>query len=235
MTHAGPHFPGCGTDGAAYVLGALETNEAETFRLHLSLCAACRDEVAALQRVTDALPMAAPQYRLPARLRRRVVRTVRAEAWRRNRGRGRPALAAILPRLPHAGRALAGAATVALAAVVIAVAIIVSGGPASPKLLQATVFNSSGNAQLRVGGGRAVLLVRHLPAPAAGRIYELWLKRRSAAPAPTTALFSVNAGGAANVSVPGGVRGVSEVLVTAEPAGGSRVPTGPAVIVAPTS
>ena len=169
------------------------------------------------------------------RLRRRVVRTVRAEARRRRRGRRRPALAAILPRLPRGGRALAGAAAVALAALVIAVAIVVTGGPAGPNVLQATVMNSTGTAQLRIGGGHADLVVRHLPAPAAGRIYEVWLKRPDAAPAPTTALFNVTAGGAADIGVPGRLHGVSEVLVTEEPAGGSRVPTGPAVIVAPTS
>ncbi len=123
----------------------------------------------------------------------------------------------------------------ALAALVIAVAIVVTGGPAAPNVLHATVMNSTGTARLRIGGGHATLLVRHLPAPAAGRIYEVWLKRPGAAPAPTTALFTVTAGGRADVGVPGALSGVSDVLVTEEPAGGSRVPTGPAVIVAPTS
>ncbi len=226
---------GCGSDSAAYVLGALEPDQAEAYRRHLGRCVTCREEVAVLQRVADVLPMAAPQYRLPAPVRRRVVRTVRAEARRRRRGRRRTALAAILPRLPRGGRALAGAAAVALAALVIAVAIVVTGGPAGPRVLQATVMNSTGTAQLRIGGGHAHLLVRHLPAPAAGRTYEVWLKRPGAAPAPTAALFSVTAGGTADIGVPGRLRGVSEILVTEEPAGGSRVPTGPPVIVAPTS
>jgi anti-sigma-K factor RskA len=88
---------------------------------------------------------------------------------------------------------------------------------------------------LRIDGGRAELIVHRLPAPAAGRIYEVWLKRPGGAPVPTRALFGVTAGGTADVGVPGELRGVSEVLVTQEPAGGSRVPTGPAVIVARTS
>ncbi len=95
MTREGRLSDGCGSDGAAYVLGALEPREAEIFQRHLTVCATCREEVAVLQRVTDELPMAVPQYRLPAPLRRRVVRTVRAEARRRKRGRRRrrPALA----------------------------------------------------------------------------------------------------------------------------------------------
>ena len=67
-------------DAAAYVLGALEPNEAARFREHLETCAACREEVAALGQVVDALPIAAPQHPVPRRLRRRVLRAVREDA-----------------------------------------------------------------------------------------------------------------------------------------------------------
>ena len=209
----------CGSDSAAYVLGALEPDGAEAYRSHLTQCADCRDEVAMLQRVADLLPMGAPQYRVPADLRRRVVGAVR--------GQSRPRKPAFVPALV--------AAAAALVIAVIAFASITTRDAAGPRLLPATVVGSTGNAQLRIGAGHAELLVRHLSPPSAGRIYEVWLKRPSAAPAPTTALFSVTADGAADIGVPGGLRGVSEILVTEEPAGGSRVPTGPPVIVAPTS
>ena len=71
----------CG-DGAAYVLGALEPDEADEFRRHLNRCATCRGEVAGMRRVADALLMAVPQHRPPAGLRRRVLRTVRARTSR---------------------------------------------------------------------------------------------------------------------------------------------------------
>jgi len=74
--------------------------------------------------------------------------------------------------------------------------------------------------------------VSHLPPPPAGRIYEIWVKRGSRPPAPTRELFSVTAGGAAEVGVPGDVRGVSTIMVTEEPAGGSLVLTHVPVIVA---
>ncbi len=70
---------GCGPDAAAYVLGALKDEETETFRRHLATCAVCRDEVAALQMVADALPLTAPQLPVPRRLRRRVMSGVRNE------------------------------------------------------------------------------------------------------------------------------------------------------------
>ena len=207
----------CG-DGAAFVLGALEPDEADEFRRHLDRCPTCRAEVAGMRRVADALLMAVPQYRPPAGLRRRVLRTVRAESRRKQPARRR-------------APALAGALALALVGLVIALALH---GSAGVKVLHARVLDSTATADVRLTGGHAELIVRHLPAPSAGRIYEVWLERPGVRPAPTTALFSVTAAGAADVGVPGPLTGTSEIVVTQEPAGGSRVPTSEPVIVAPT-
>jgi anti-sigma factor RsiW len=72
----------CTGDAAAYALGSLEPDEAERYRRHLDRCAACREEVAGMRRVTDALLTAVPQYRSPASLRRRVLRTLHARSRR---------------------------------------------------------------------------------------------------------------------------------------------------------
>ena len=53
------------------------------------------------------------------------------------------------------------------------------------------------------------------------------------APSPPRALFSVSSSGAADVGVPGDLDGVTQVLVSQEPAGGSLAPTTAPVIVAP--
>jgi hypothetical protein len=196
----------CAAESAAYVLGALEPDEVERYRRHLDRCAACREEVASMRPVTDALLVAVPQYRSPARLRRRVLRTVHARPRRR--------------RKPMRVAITAAAVAASLAAAIIFTQRPAADGPA---------------AQVRIGGGHAELSVQHLASPARGRIYEVWLERPNAAPAPTAALFTVNRAGAADVAVPGDLRGVRELLVTEEPAGGSRVPTGQPVIVAPTS
>jgi hypothetical protein len=100
------------------------------------------------------------------------------------------------------------------------------------RVIQARVTGSPGTAEVRVAGGHAELIVRHLSPPPAGRIYEVWLKRAGQPPSPTSALFSVTTTGAGDVGVPGDLGGVSEVLVTQEPAGGSLVPTDAPVIVA---
>ena len=56
---------------------------------------------------------------------------------------------------------------------------------------------------------------------------------RSAGPRPTDALFSVTSRGSGSVNVPGSLRGVTEVMVTSEPLGGSSSPTGPPLLLIP--
>jgi anti-sigma factor RsiW len=215
----------CGGDPAAYVLGALERDEVEAFRAHMETCVVCRDEVTAFQRTVDALSTSVPQYQAPKALRRRVLRAVQAEP--RAQPRPRRALAAswFSPR-----PALAGLAALAVAlAVVIGVTVGASGGA---RTVQASVVGLPGAAQVRVAHGRAELIVEHLPPPPSGHVYEVWLKRGAAAPAPTPTLFSVTLTGSADVGVAGSLRGVTQVMVTPEPAGGSLVPTHAPVIVA---
>ena len=225
-----------GGDAAAYVLGALEAGEVSAFRTHLDDCAECRTDVAAFQLVIDALPMAANRFPVPTDLRRRVLDDVLADAdahaRKRRRGRGQgPAVRAAVARAlrPPAAR-LSGALLVTALVAMLALAVLSGGAVSGPRLLPGEVTNSGGTAQLRVSDDHASLIVRHFPPPPVGRIYEVWLKRPGARPAPTTALFSVNATGAADVGVPGAMSGLSEVLVTQEPAGGSLVPTRPPVI-----
>jgi anti-sigma factor RsiW len=227
----GPHDR---DDAAVWVLGAMEPAEAAAYQRHLDSCPTCREEVAAFQAVTEVLPMAAPQYTVPEDLRRRVLRGIGAEVRGRRRGpqrrRGRAALAI---RLPKKAPALALGAALLVAAVILATGV--TGGASSPRVLQARVLHSPGTAQVQITGGRAELIIRHLPPPPAGDIYEVWLARANGSPRPTTALFSVNASGTADVGVPGELRNVSHILVTEEPAGGSVVPTHRPVIIAPTA
>jgi anti-sigma factor RsiW len=220
----------CGHDLAAYALGALEPPEAEEFRRHLDSCAVCRDEVAAFSQVVDALPMAAPPQRVPRALRRRIMRDVRADPRHRARRAGRfwPAWERLVSR-----PALASGLAAALVALAIFGGIeLGSAGSGPTRVIRAVVAGMPGSAELRIAGGRADLIVTRLPPPPAGRIYEVWVKRGQQPPAPTRALFSVTASGAADVGVPGNLRGVTTIMVTQEPAGGSLVPTHPPVIVA---
>lgn len=211
----------CGGDAAAYVLGALEPDELETFREHLYGCAVCRDEVAALGGVVQTLPRGVYQYAAPRELRARVMHEVRRGAASERLRRPRMATRALLGSL--------AASAVAAAAVVTGVEL--SAGVAAT-VFQARLSGISGSAQLRVSGGHAELVVRHLTPPGRARVYEVWLQSGSAAPVPASVLFSVNAAGYADVGIPDRLRGVTTVMVTAEPLGGTRVPTQAPVITA---
>jgi putative zinc finger protein len=235
----------CGGNAAPYVLGALTDDENEAFRGHLESCSVCREEVAALQVVAAALPAAAPQLSAPPQLKRRVMASVREDA-RRRAAHGADELAqdrrapGQVPARWRAGalarlqwRPNLAVATLAAAVIALAVVAFASGGGAGTRVSRATVLPRGASASLSVSDGHAQLNILDMPQAAPGRVYELWLKRSaSAQPQPTDALFTVARDGAASVGVPGGVSGVSEVLVTSEPLGGSRVPTLPALIVA---
>jgi hypothetical protein len=106
-----------------------------------------------------------------------------------------------------------------------------SSGP-STRVFHAQVTGSSGSAEVRVTGGHAELVLRHFQPPPTGEIYEVWLARARGRPQPTSALFSVTSSGAGDVDVPGSLRGIVRIMVTPEPAGGTTVPTHPAVLTA---
>jgi anti-sigma factor RsiW len=216
----------CGANAAAYVLGALAGEEVEIFRRHLANCVVCRDEVAALQKVADALPLAAPQLPAPRRLRRRVISEVR-----RQPKLVQGAAAGLVPRSVLARPVAVLGGALAVAAVVGAI-VLASGGSSHTRLVQASVAVPTGSAVVRVVDGHAELIVRDMPQPPAGKVYEIWLKRDGPTPSPTDALFGVTTAGAGTVQIPGDLHGVREVLVTPEPVGGSRVPTHAPVIVA---
>jgi anti-sigma-K factor RskA len=225
----------CGENAAPYVLGALPEQEHEAFREHLKSCAICREEVAALQVVTSALPAIAPQRSAPAELKRSVMASVREDAQReqqldrassqaRVRSAQRPGLS--WPRW----RPLLASGV--LAAVVAAIVIAISSGSGTgTRVIRAEVIPRGADASLQVSGGRAQLEISGMPQTPPQRVYELWIKR-AGAPQPTDALFTVTAHGDATVGVPGSVSGVKVIMVTSEPLGGSKVPTTSPVIIA---
>jgi anti-sigma-K factor RskA len=225
-------------DAGAYVLGALDEHELEPFREHLATCAACREEVAQLREVTDSLAIAVPRAEASDDLRVRLMGVVRGEA-ELLRAAGdeadRPPARTrsvwrwrVFPAIVAMGALAAGVLIGALA--------LNTGSSQQTRVIQAQVLPPAAGhdafAQLRKVGSHVELQVSGMPAPALGRIYEVWLKAGAKAPEPTDALFSVTGQGDGTVGVPGDLRGVSKVMVTEEPAGGSLKPTRNPVIVA---
>ena len=224
-------------DAAAYVLGALPEHESESYREHLGDCVECAAEILALQPVADSLALGVVRVDAPPDLRARLMATVGGEA-ELLRAAGHEA------DLPPRGRvgwrarlAPAMAATAALAAGLAIGALAINGGTSTvtrTQTIEAAVAAPGyhATAALQKSGSHVVLVLTGMPAPPPGRIYEVWLERGAQAPQPTDVLFSVTHSGGGSVGVPGSLEGVSKVLVTAEPLGGSLKPTREPVIVA---
>jgi hypothetical protein len=228
----------------AWLLGALPEDDAEGFRAHLAECADCRADAESLRVAVDALPASAPPALPPPALKGRVMAIVEREASlleaagpeadraapQRRRRRRLPQLAGLTLRP-------------ALATALVLLLLAVGGGAAllgrealdqDARVVAARVDPELGGARasLEVDGDRARLVGRRLPAPPAGRVYQVWLDRGGAAPEPTSALFSTRRDGSASVDVPGSLEGVRAVMVTDEPAGGSAKPTGRIILTA---
>jgi len=225
---------GCGGNAAPYVLGALTESEHEAFIAHLASCAICREEVAALEAVTAALPAAAPRVPAPRRLKRRVLAEVREDQRRQRSGaaamtRHRSPVGSRRAGLPAVGAIAAGVAAIAAAVIVL---VGGSGGSGATRVVRAQVGTPGASAEVRLSAGHAQLTIAGMPQPRQGRVYQVWVERVAGTPAPTDALFSVTSSGSATVAVPGSIAGVREVLVTSEPVGGSLRPTSPPVVTA---
>jgi anti-sigma-K factor RskA len=218
---------GCGGNAAPYVLGALTEQEHEDFRTHLETCAICREEVAALQVVAANLPAAAPQVSAPPELKRRVMASVKEDA-RVRIGETAPARPS---RRTGFGWRPAFAAVAVAAAIALAVILLVPSGGSGTRVVSAQVTPPQASASLRVSGDHAELDVVGMPQLPPGHVYEVWVQRAGALH-PTNALFGVTHSGSASVNVPGGAADAQAVLVTAEPQGGSAVPTSMPVITA---
>jgi anti-sigma-K factor RskA len=214
-------------DAAAWVLGALDDDEAWRFTAHLEVCQACRDEVDRLRVAADVLPLAAPPVEPPPELKARLMATVEAEA----RERREPE--AERPRRRWLGLVTARPAT----ATAFACLLLVAGGVAGFALrggddVTRTPFQGGAQAELVREDGQATIQVQRLAPPPEGRVYQVWIKRPGRDPEPDT-VFTVDRAGRAGVLVRGDVEGAEAVLVTDEPRGGSRAPTRRPLLTAP--
>ncbi|HEY1687862.1 MAG TPA: anti-sigma factor [Solirubrobacteraceae bacterium] len=230
--------PSCG-DAPLYVLGLLDDEQSADFFAHAQSCVVCRDEAAALRPAVDLLGESVQPLQMPAALRASVLDAVEAEAsisasasaleLRDTRWRLRKPL---LPKQRLRPLVLtAGTCALIAAGGALGVSLFGSSSPSTTSF-KAAVSLPNATATLHRSGSHFWLTVAHMPSPGKGRVYEVWLKRSGRAPAPTSALFEPTARGAGQIVVPGDLKGVSEVMVTSEPEGGSLAPTRQPVIVA---
>ncbi|MEP6954524.1 MAG: anti-sigma factor [Solirubrobacteraceae bacterium] len=234
---------------ASYVLGALPDPEVEPFVAHLATCAHCRREVAELTLAANALPLTAPPAAPPPELRGRIMTVVHSEAELlaaagpeadRPPRPAKAKRAGLRERFGQVGfslrPAVAALAAGFLVAVGVAGALVATRDDGTQTVPAAVKIASAPNAAATLTtdrGGHSQLRVRNMPQAGRARVYQVWLKRRGQRnPTPSTALFTVDRTGHAEVSVPENTKDAEEVLVTREPDGGSDAPTSPPVIVA---
>jgi hypothetical protein len=161
----------------------------------------------------------------PGALRKRVLADVKAEPER------------LWVRLGHGanrrlhGRALPTATLCVLALIAAAISLRPFQAPSRPLGKTSVTAELGGaHASLYRAGTHAELTISGMPQAPVGEVYEVWLAGRGDSPRATDALFTVTRAGAGSVEVPGSLHGVREVMVTAEPVGGSFYPTSPAVL-----
>jgi anti-sigma-K factor RskA len=218
----------------AYLLGALPDDERRGFEAHLSTCEACRAEVNELAGAADALPVSAPAMIPPPELKARIMAEVNREAEllaAAGSGADRPAKPRREKRRWFGVRSLALACTTLLAGIGVGAAVFAGGGG---KTLQVAASGAAAKAvaEVDVSGDKAVLVAHNMPEPGQGKTYQVWLKRPGEAPQPTSALFTPLSDGSATATVTGDLNDGDQILVTAEPEGGSPMPTSDPVLAA---
>ncbi|WP_410810061.1 anti-sigma factor domain-containing protein [Micromonospora sp. 067-2] len=228
------------TLAGAYALDAVDDLEGAAFERHLSECEPCRQEVAELRETAARLADDTVVEATPPGLRERTLAQVARTPQLHVRVGGANAR-------PKAGRWRQFAAAAAAAVVVAGGASALTWSVGNDRIsdeqassTQARQIAAVLDAQdarvfetpLQPGGAatvvvsrdrdRGVVLLRDLPEPGPGRIYELWLIRTGE---PARSVGRLDEGARASTTVIGPVAAAGTFGVSNEPAGGSVAPT----------
>lgn len=215
-------------DLAAYMLGALEADEAAALERHLESCERCRQEMRWLEPAVHSLPEAVPRQQPPKRLRQSLMAEVRADARGERRSREPSRLRSLFAA--RGMRVATGFAVVALLAAAV-VGYEVGQGSDSPGGGASTVVSRQPDGitvkMVSEGDGGKLHLsgVDKLPPD---KVLEAWVEREGQVEA-VPALFVPDRNGQAETTIED-LSGVKTVMVTKEPSGGSETPTGEPIV-----
>lgn len=218
MNETNDHAKHPSDDLAAFALGALDSAEEARVREHLEGCDRCRSELQWLRPAVDVLPASVPQVEPPPRLKRKLMKTVRAEAreqrggwWSRRAGwvtlRARPAL--VVGAIAILGAGIAGYA-------------VNAANQAETDAI--TLGSGDSSAVIERGDDAATLAVSDMPELDAGDVYQVWYGD-STGVEPAKA-FTVDESGSAEAELGEIPAGTEEVLVTEESEPGLATPRG---------
>lgn len=212
---------------AAYLLGALEPGEATELERHLAGCEECRTELEWLRPAVQLLPESVERIEAPQELRGRLMEQVRTEA-----GRAVPATR----QLSRAGGILGWSlrpvvGLVALLLLVAGVAAYAIGESGSDDGGTSTVVSGRSpgvTAEMIRQGESGTLHLANLHQLPRDEVLQAWVQRGERVESAKT-LFVPNADGTASATIDD-MDGVSTVMVTAEPRGGSTQPTSEPIV-----
>ncbi len=221
---------------AAWVLGALDPDEAEVVRSHAEACPTCRELAARLRRVVGALALAVEEAAPPPRLRERVLAAAAATSSPAGSPVARRPIAKA-PALRQSGfRRMPAYALAAVAVLALLVGVVIGQVVHTPQTAATQVarFSLSGHQDMSgatasvidlKSDGVALVDFRGLPQPGTGRVYEVWLIPSVGNPVPV-AVFVPDGNGARTVLVDRSLTGYTVMAVTNEPGpDGSQAPT----------
>jgi len=207
---------------AAYLLGALEPGEAAALERHLAGCEECRTELEWLRPAVQVLPESVERVEPAPQLRQNLMEQVRAEAENAPASSGRKG------RWGFGSwglRPLTGlAAVVLVVAAVAAYAIGTSDSGGGEKTTTVVSGHSPGvTAEMVSEGESGTLHLAHLHQLPPDKVLQAWVERDGRVESAKT-LFVPNQDGTASATIDD-MSGVTVVMVTAEPRGGSVQPT----------
>jgi anti-sigma-K factor RskA len=210
-------------DIAAYMLGALEPDEAAGLERHLESCERCREEMRWLEPAVHSLPEAVERREPPKQLRQSLMAEVRADA-RSEQASARASW----------WRGLWEARGLRVATGFAVVALLVAGVVGYEVGRDGSDGGESGSTIVRQFDGITVRMVSegeggklHLSGVdqlPPDKVLEAWVEREGEVEA-VPALFVPDRHGEAETTVED-MTGVTTVMVTKEPRGGSESPTG---------
>ncbi|VXA94326.1 anti-sigma factor domain-containing protein [Aeromicrobium sp. 9AM] len=223
---------------APYVLDALDPEERNQFEAHLEQCPDCRTELGGLQATATRLAESQSQAP-PAELRQRLLTAIGTTPQERPVVTAMSQRGGLRRRLPQ----LVAAAALVLAAAGgtgyfvehnradeqhdqnVAIRAVLGAPDADTKALN---LPNGGTVRLITSESRdsAVVVARELPALDEGKVYQVWLIKKSAAESQGT--FSRS-----GEMVMKDLADVDQVAVTVEPSGGSKKPTTAPVVDVP--
>jgi anti-sigma-K factor RskA len=210
-------------DLAAYMLGALDRDEAGEFERHLEDCDHCQEEVRWLEPALQTLPESVERQEPPRQLRERLMGEVRddvREAQART-STSRPRRWFLRPAM---GLALVALLVAGVVGYEVGTGGSDSGGGAGTLERRVGGINVK---MVREGDGGTLQLagVHQLPQD---KVLEAWVEREGQVEA-VPALFVPDRNGQAQTRI-ADMNGVDVVMVTEEPSGGSETPTGQPII-----